>query len=171
MVILDIFIEKASDAEVTALMNNRIGNLFSKGELRAIQWLRDNFSLEFESDPNHFLALPLDKRIYYFAINAGQNEALLSLSPRENSTIVNLASFGRIFLKDNNSADGWNYLMALIEQVMIPNRYERMVALIMSKGGLKAFKDLQRNCEGKPYRVDVIPGYPGCSGRVIVDGA
>lgn len=165
-----ISIEIASNAEVDAAMNNRVGDLLSKGDLRDIQWLRDNFSLEFESDPNRFLALPFDKRIYYFANNGARKEAVLSLSPRENSTIVNLASFGRIVPENPLPAEGWNYLRALIEQVIIPKGYKRMVALIMSKGGLNAFKDLQRNSVGKPYNVVVIPGDLACTGMVVVDG-
>jgi len=165
-VILPIFIEKASDAEVEAV----VGDLLSVCKLRDIQRFRDNFSLEFESDPNRFSVLPLDKRIYYFATNGARKEAVLSLSPRENPTIVNLASFGRIIPKNALSAEGWNYLMALIEQVIIPNRYERMVARLMSEGGLTAFNDLKKNCEGKPYRVEVVSASPGCTGLVVVDG-
>jgi len=164
-----IHLKKVSGEDIAVLMEEIVGDLLTTRELVALQRLRDNFSLEFQSNPNHFHALPSDKRTYFLAFNGGRREALLSLSPGVRSSIVNLASFGRIILKDARSAAGWNYLMALVEQAVVPGKYERMVALIMSKGGLNAFNDLQENCQRKVFFVEVTPAHPGWLGMVIMD--
>jgi hypothetical protein len=165
-----IHLKKVSGEEIAVPMKEIVGDLLTMREPEALQRLRDNFSLEFEADPNRFYALPAEKRTYFLAFNDGRREALLSLSPGVRLSIVNLASFGRIISKDASAAAGWNYLMALIEQVVIPEKYERMVALIMSKGGLNAFNDLRENSQRKSFFVEVTPGYPGCLGMVIMDG-
>jgi hypothetical protein len=165
---LEIRIQTASDNEVTAVMEAIVDVMLSEQDLKALQQFRDNFSSEFETDPNRFIALPPERRTYFFAYNGERREALLSLSKRAQPYIVNLASFGRIIPKHSGAADGWKYLMALVEQVVIPNKYKRIVALIMSKGGLKAFHDLRQNSKDKSYSVEVASGTPGYSGMIIV---
>jgi len=165
---LEIRIQTAPANEVTAAMKAIVDGMLSEQELKTLQQLRDNFSSEFEADPNRFIALPPENRTYFFAFNGERREALLSLSKRAQPFIVNLASFGRIIPKHTRAADGWKYLMALVEQVVIPNKYKRMVALIMSKGGLKAFHDLRENSKDRSYSVEVTPGTPGCSGMILV---
>ena len=165
---LEIRIQTAPANEVTAAMKAIVDGMLSGQELKTLQQLRDNFSSEFEADPNRFIALPPEKRTYLFVFNVERREALLSLSKRVEPFIVNLASFGRIIPKHTGAADGWKYLMALVEQVVIPNKYKRMIALIMSKGGLKAFNDLRENSKGKRYSVEVASGTPGYSGMIIV---
>jgi hypothetical protein len=118
---------------------------------------KDAFQDELSNNPLQFAALPPRKRSYYLVNHDGRAEALCGIDYRRGSDTVKISSFARLIAKDRATAQGWQYLHAIIEQVLLPSRrIAAAFASIDTPGGAKVFAALKSR-HGTGYTI-VIRG-------------
>jgi hypothetical protein len=126
------------------------------------------FRCAFQEEINHF-ALPANKRSYYMISINGRDEALFGINFRrdvESTQAFNISSFARIIEDDiePKPASGWQYLGAILEEVLIPkcreNDVNAICANLSSKGGRQAFEELEKGRLPNGCIIEWNKGYP-----------
>ena len=96
------------------------------------------------------------ERMYYTVSHNGRPECLFAVHfDRASNSLEATISFARIVLKDKYAADGWWYVLEVLNHAIRPRGVKIVQAHLETKGSRKTFADLQAQF---PYAVNVIGG-------------
>ena len=129
-----------------------------------------NFKTAFgpEYSANPWVFVP-QEREYYVVHNRNRPEALFAVTFNLNNKANEAAiSFARLVLKDKYSAEGWWYVLDVVNRAIRPRGVKFVRARLETKGSKKTFTDLQAkfpnavSIDGSLGTIDVekLPVYP-----------
>ncbi len=109
------------------------------------------FTPEYASTP---VAFTPQERAYYTVSHNGRPEALFAVHfDRASNAFEATISFARIVIKDKYAAEGWWYVLEVLNQALRPRGVKIVQAHLETKGSRKTFADLYAKF---PYAVSIV---------------
>lgn len=167
-----ITIIEVGGQKIDQLMNLRVSQEFFRNPTMLDRLQSCAFSEEYRQK-DRFTTSPAHS--YYMAQCNGEPECLFKVrfkdSPGQGGKTLKMAdlSFGRV--TNVPAHHGWQYLKAFIERIMVPQGPFLIVARLKSKGGRRAFQDLETGLRNHAtaYTVLIAPADATATGYVSND--